>query len=193
MTPSDGYLLIVEAFKQLGIQYFVGGSIASSFHGIPRSTHDVDIIAAILPKHIGPFSELLIAEFYADRDLMIDAMKAGRSFNVIHLATSYKFDIFPLQSDEFHREQFIRREAADLAQAGLPGPGSFVATAEDTLLEKLNWYRQGGSASERQWNDILSILDVQGANLDEQYVDRWAPYLKVQDLLERARSEAKFA
>jgi len=190
VTPGEGYALIIEAFNKLDIEFFVGGSIASSFHGIPRGTRDVDIIAAILPKHAEPLAELLSGEFYADRDLIQSAIRIGRSFNLIHLATSYKFDIFPLQSDDFHLVQFARRQAKNLTRAGLPGVDSYVASAEDTLLEKLRWYRKGGSTSDRQWHDILSILQVQHLALDWPYLDKWALYLHVADLLDRARSEA---
>ncbi len=134
---------------------------------------------------------MLSADFYADPDLMRQSIKLGRSFNLIHLATSYKFDIFPLKTDEFHKLQFARRQSKDLTRAGLPGSGSFVASAEDTLLEKLNWYRMGGGTSTNQWNDILSVLDVQKAALDWDYLNRWASHLKVTDLLDRARQELK--
>ena len=119
-----------------------------------------------------------------------EAILHGRAFNLIHTATAYKFDIFPLQVDEFHQTQFSRRLPADLTEVGLPGPASHIATAEDMILEKLNWYRQGGGVSERQWNDILGLLRVRKGRLDHDYLDRWAPYLKVQDLLARARAEA---
>ena len=190
MSPNDGYRILIDAFNQLGIEFYVGGSIASSFHGIPRGTRDVDIVAAILSEHIESLSEILSSDFYADPDLMRQSVALGRSFNLIHLATSYKFDIFPLKMDEFHKLQFARRQPKDLTRAGLPGSGSFVASAEDTILEKLNWYRLGGGTSTNQWNDILSVLDVQKAALDWDYLKRWASHLTVADLLDRARSEA---
>jgi hypothetical protein len=113
------------------------------------------------------------------------ALTAGRSFNVIHLTTSYKFDIFPLTSDAFHQVQFARRVMRDIILGGetfqLP-----LSSAEDTLLMKLAWYRAGGEVSERQWNDVRGIIAVQGDRLDRRYLAHWAAYLKVADLLQQA-------
>jgi hypothetical protein len=150
-----------------------------------RATADVDLVADIrasqaemLVRHLGP-------EFYADADMIAEALRAGRSFNVIHFASTAKFDVFPLSEDLYQQSQFERRhiEAVDLGGAEkLRVP---VATAEDTLLMKL-WYRSGGEVSERQWNDVRGIVAVQGPRLDRAYLGRWAVYLKVADLLDAA-------
>jgi hypothetical protein len=111
--------------------------------------------------------------------------RIGRAFNLIHFASSYKFDIFPLSSDPFQQSQFSRREMRDIVLGGvkLPVP---VATAEDTLLMKVVWYRSGGEASERQWNHVRGIVAVQGQRLDRDYLRQWAEYLKVADLVDAA-------
>jgi hypothetical protein len=121
--------------------------------------------------------------------MMRDALESGRSFNLIHFASSYKFDIFPLLPDAFQQTQFSRRELREIAPGGakLAVP---VATAEDTLLMKLVWYRAGDEVSERQWNDVRGILAVQGLRLDRQYLRHWAAYLKVADLVAAALQAA---
>jgi hypothetical protein len=117
--------------------------------------------------------------------MMRGALESGRSFNLIHFASSYKFDVFPLSSDPFQQEQFSRREIREVALDGetLAVP---VATAEDTLLMKMVWYRSGGDVSERQWNDVRGVVAVRQQRLDHEYLRRWAAYLRVTDLLEAA-------
>jgi hypothetical protein len=104
------------------------------------------------------------------------------------LASSFKFDIFPLQKDDFSQAQFARRQFAETTSLGAPIECA-VATAEDTILNKLRWYRTGGETSERQWNDVRGILRVSGARLDLAYLNTWAPRLGVADLLERLLHE----
>ena len=174
---------LIEALGRSAIPYLIGGSMASSIHGIYRTSLDVDLVAKIHPGQIARLIQELGGEFYADAGMMRDALESGRSFNLIHFASSYKFDIFPLSSDPFHQSQFSRREIREIVL----GAGTLavpVATAEDTLLMKLVWYRAGGEVSERQWNDVRGIAAVQRERLDREYLRRWAAYLNVAGLLQ---------
>ena len=67
----------------------------------------------------------------------------------------------------------------------------YFASAEDTILQKLNWYRKGGETSERQWHDILGVIKVQSENLDAQYLNKWAKSLGLSDLLAKAYEETE--
>jgi len=176
---------LVDALGRSAIPYLIGGSMASGIHGIYRTSLDVDLVADIHPAQIARFVQELGGEFYADTGMMRDALESGRSFNLIHFASSYKFDIFPLSSGPFHQSQFSRRETRDIVLGGtmLAVP---VATAEDTLLMKLVRYRAGGEVSERQWNDVRGIVAVQGQRLNRDYLRQWATYLNVADLVEAA-------
>jgi hypothetical protein len=179
---------LIEALGRSAIPYMIGGSMASGIHGIYRTSLYVDLVADIHPEQIAHLTRELGGEFYADADMMREAVGSGRSFNLIHFASSYKFDVFPLRSDPFQQSQFSRREVKDLVVAGgaLAVP---VATAEDTLLMKLVWYRSGGEVSERQWNDVRGIVAIQEERLDREYLKRWAAYLKVTDLADAALSQ----
>ena len=183
--PGQALKRVVEVLDRAAISYLVGDSIASGIHGVYRTSLDVDLVADLHPQQSAGLAKQLSGEFYADADMMRDALRAGRSFNLIHFATSYKFDIFPLLSDSYHQMQFSRRVVRDIVLGGetLAVP---VATAEDTLLMKLVWYRSGGEVSERQWNDVRGIVAVQGQRLDRAYIAQWAAYLKVADLAEQA-------
>ena len=179
---------LLDALDQSAIPYLIGGSVASGIHGIFRTSLDVDLVADIHPQQIAGFIQELAGAFYADAGMIRDAGASGRSFNLIHFASSYKFDIFPLSSDPFQQSQFSRRQVRDIVLGGvtLAVP---VATAEDTLLMKLAWYRAGGQTSERQWNDVRGIAAVQRERLDRDYLKSWAAYLKVSDLLDSVLSQ----
>jgi hypothetical protein len=178
---------LIAALEGLGIRYLIGGSLASSARGVLRSTMDVDVLAAMRVEQAEPLAAVLGAAWYADPGDMRRAISAGRAFNVIHLLTGEKFDVFPA-SGEFHASELRRATEMPLDLAGRRTVCR-VATAEDILLAKLQWYRQGGKVSERQWSDILGILAA-NADLDLGYVDQWSARLNLGDLWERARTEA---
>jgi hypothetical protein len=193
MTPEPSEMfqvtrLVVAAFDAAGVRYFLGGSVASALYGEARSTRDIDLVAAMLPHHVEPFLAALGNKFYADATAIGAAVAARGSFNVIHLDTMVKADIFIFKADPFGRSQFTRRTAKQLNQ---DDPTSiYVASAEDTVLAKLQCYRDGGSVSDRQWNDVLGVLKVQGTTLDCAYLAEWARELGLTDLLRRALQDA---
>jgi hypothetical protein len=178
--------LIKSAFERLGIRYLVGGSLASSARGIWRSTLDVDLVAAIHPAHASALVETLGPAWYADAEMISHAIRAGRSFNIIHIGSAQKIDVFPA-TEVFHETELERATVAPVGLAGVPCP---VATAEDILLSKLKWYRAGGEVSDRQWNDITGLIATNAA-LDFDYTRTWAARLRVEDLLDRAIADVK--
>lgn len=189
--PSEVFQVtrrVVAALEAAGVRYFLGGSVASALYGEARSTRDIDLVAAMAPHHVAPFLAALGPAFYADATAINAAVAAGRSFNVIHLDTMVKADIFIFKADAFGRSQLTRRTARQLDEND-PTP-IYVASAEDTVLAKLQWYHQGGGVSDRQWNDVLGVLKVQGGSLDCAYLAEWARELGLTDLLRRALEDA---
>ena len=177
---------VAEAIGALGARYLISGSLASSHFGVPRATLDADLVVEIGPADVEELARLLGNEFYADVARMREALRAGSSFNLIHLPTLFKIDVFPSPAVAWSRER-MERAREERVDAG-PGPVSLrFSSPEDTLLHKLVWYRSGGEVSDRQWQDVLSILRVQGEGLDQAHLDRWAPELGVADLVARAR------
>jgi hypothetical protein len=172
----------------MGIPYFVGGSLASSVHGVARATLDADIIARIEPEQAGRFAKELGPEFYSDVDAIADAATRRSSFNVIHIATAFKVDVFVPRATAYADVEMERRQSHVIDES--TGERMAFSTAEDTLLAKLLWYRQGNEVSERQWRDVLGILRVAGKHLDGSYLSLWAGELNVADLLDRAFGEA---
>lgn len=134
-------LRVTEELERLRIPYFIGGSIASMIHGVVRTTLDADIIADLREDHVGPFTEALAEDFYLDADSIYDAIRRRRCFNVIHLATMFKIDIFIPQWDRYLRGEFARRQLIIITTT--PEQAVFVASIEDTILTKPTWYRLG--------------------------------------------------
>ncbi len=110
-----------------------------------------------------------------------------RSFNLIHLATMFKIDVFVSKGRPFDRSA-AERARRHVIDDETPDGGFFVASAEDTVLAKLEGFRLGGETSERQWWDIVGVLRV-GADADRAYMNRWSAALGVSDLLERALAD----
>ncbi len=181
-------LLVTSALEKLGVRYAVGGSLSSSLHGVMRSTLDVDIVADLRLEHIQPLVAVLSKEFYADDEMMRDAIEHRSSFNLIHYETSFKVDIFIPKSRAFDQMQLERRTTSVVTTE--PEHSLYVTSPEDVVLSKLEWYRMGGEVSDRQWRDILGVLKTKSGNLDLAYLHAWAKELKVADLLERAMKEA---
>jgi hypothetical protein len=190
-APSEILLVtakVVEAFEELQIPYLIAGSMASGVYGDPRSTRDIDFVAAIEPSSIEAFVRALGEAFYLDIELIQGAVRDRRSFNLIHLDTMAKVDIFVAKDDAFTRSQLARRSKKVLSPA--PPFSAFMATAEDTVLAKLQWYRAGNEVSDNQWNDVVGVLKIQGPAIDLAYLREWAAALELRDLLDRALEEA---
>src|SRR5438105_9533195 len=128
-TPADALARLLEILDRSEIQYSIGGSVASSTHGIPRTTMDVDLVANIKPDQVGELVSLLQPEFYADASIIREALARGRSFNLIHFATAYKFDVFPLRDDQYSRTEFGRRAFTEIRSFGSEPLECAVATA----------------------------------------------------------------
>jgi hypothetical protein len=191
MTQSDlvaALQPVTDALGRLGVRYFIGGSVASSAHGIARASIDVDLIAELEATHIGPLADALATAYYVPIEHMRLAVTEHRSFNLIHFATMFKIDVFVSRGRPFDRSA-IERATAQPIDDGDDGPRVVVASAEDTILAKLEWFRRGGETSDRQWGDVVGMLRVT-PNADRAYLSRWAAELNLSDLLDRALAEA---
>lgn len=182
-------MLVVNVFEGLQIPYLISGSMASALYGVARSTLDADMVAEIHLEQVGVLVKTLGNDFYADDDLIRDAIHHHSSFNLIHLTTIFKVDVFIRKERPFDRIQFQRR--VEQLFATNPEQKAFMTTAEDIILAKLEWYRIGNEISDRQWRDILGILKVQTGRLDLDYLNYWAIELNVADLLQRALKESE--
>jgi hypothetical protein len=182
-------LLVIDIFEELGVPYLIGGSLASALHGTARSTLDADLVADLQIEQVMPLVKMLQKEFYIDDRMIQDAIQHQSSFNVIHLATMFKVDVFVTKHRRFDQMVFQRRQLQVISND--PERKAYVTTAEDIILAKLEWYQMGGEVSDQQWRDILGVLKVQAGRLDLKYLSQWAAELKVADLLQRAMKESE--
>lgn len=180
---------VTKAFSDLGVRYHIGGSVASSAHGIARATLDVDLVADLKTEHVRKFAATLSETYYIDERMITDAIYRRTSFNIIHLETMIKIDVFVLKTREYDQQAFERMIVDTLDESDDAGE-FYLSSPEDTILNKLEWFRLGNEIALRQWRDVLGVLKVQGKSLDFDYLRKWAKEIGVLELLDRAVTEA---
>lgn len=181
-------LRVIGTLEELGIPYHLGGSVASSVHGTPRQTRDIDLAVDLPLSAVPALVGRLQGEFYLDDERIRMAVQRRASFNLIHLGTGLKIDMFVRKGEPFDQSEFQRHAPYRLVED--PPRDVMVSSAEDIILRKLRWYRDGNEVSERQWSDILGVLKAQGERLDREYLRYWAGELGVDDLLQRVLADA---
>ena len=186
--PIPVMMMVIAALERLGVPYYIGGSLASGVHGTYRATADADIVADLHEDQVDSLTRMLEGQFYADAEMMRDAIQHRASFNLLHLDTGFKVDVFITKGRPFDRSQFERRVSAPITPDG--EDSVYLADAEGTILAKLEWYRAGNEVSDRQWNDILGVLKVRVDDIDRDYLRHWAARLRLSDLLARAFDDA---
>ncbi len=180
---------VTDALEALGIAYQITGSVASSAYGIARATLDVDIVADLREQHVSDLIMRLQKHYYVDEERVQDAVRRRSSFNAIHLSTMLKVDVFILKGRSYDQVAFGRSRKDTIVESENARRFA-LASPEDLILNKLEWYRQGGEVSERQWRDVVGIFKVQRQELDADYLRRWAADLGLAELLQRAAREA---
>jgi hypothetical protein len=163
------------------------GSFASSSHGFPRLTQGADLVVQLNRNQVDGFVEAFSRDFYVDRGLIEQAITNQGCFNIVHFESVFKAVFFVRRGGGYIEEEFSRRVLRQIDPR--TDFAAYVQTAEDALLSKLAWYRQGGEVSENQWRDVIGILKVQAERLDVGYLQKWAEELGISDLLLRARQE----
>ncbi len=179
---------VLRVFDRLGVGYAIGGSIASSMHGIGRMTRDADVTVEPFAGREANFVAAFDPNaFYVSEDAVRLAIRDRFSFNILHPESGFKIDVFVLKDDPYQQTAFARRQFITLDDD--PGQPIACYAPEDVILFKLQWYRLGDEASEQQWKDILGVIQTQSEHLDTAYLDHWAGALGVDDLLAKARGD----
>jgi hypothetical protein len=188
MSISRALQPLVEALEHLGIAYQVGGSVASSAHGVARSTNDVDLVVDMQSEHVAPLCKALGKAYYAPPELLLEAIEHNSCANVLHLASGFKVDLFMKGAAPHQRAALARSIDRQLE----PGERAFrIAALEDILLYKLQWFRAGGEQSDRQWSDVVGMVRLHRDRLDRTHLAHWCKQLGVDDLLARAERDAQ--
>src|SRR5690348_13637210 len=182
-------LLVAQAFERLGTPYAVVGSVASSLYGTPRSTNDIDFLAALREQSVSELDSALSEAFFVDTEMIRDAIRHGDSFNILHRATMQKADVFVVGGNDARMEELERARSVPLGPEA-DAPRVLMASPEDVILSKLNWFRLTGGRSDRQWSDVLGVIKVQTGSVDLSYLRARAQARGLGDLLSAALSEA---
>jgi Nucleotidyl transferase AbiEii toxin, Type IV TA system len=190
LSPLDVTELVTRVLDELGADWVLGGSMASSLIGEPRTTMDVDVAVRMQAAHVAQFVARLIDDFYVNADAVADAVRRHSSFNVLHFDTSHKVDVFVLGDGLLDTRQMERRMLIEVERPGGAPRQIWVGSAEDQILRKLLWFRLGGEVSTRQWADVVNILRAQAGRLDLADLRVAALALGVDELLGQAMSDA---
>jgi hypothetical protein len=179
---------LADMLDSLGIAYAIGGSLASSVYGTSRFTQDADITVQSFSRVADRFYQMVKEEFYISEQAMRQALNSFGSFNIIHFETAFKIDIFVQGPGEFEQRLLARSTEVKLSDSSRRNLR--VVSAEDVVLLKLRWFREGGGTSQRQWDDVLGVLRIRRPSLDFEYLTESARKLGLAELLDRAIAEA---
>jgi hypothetical protein len=188
MSQQELLKHVANTLTAAGIEYMVTGSVASSLHGEPRSTHDIDLVVGMPVEAV---KKLMLAfappDFYLSESAMMDALRDKSMFNLLSLKDGEKVDFWILTDEPFDRSRFARKRVELVLGMSLS-----ISTPEDTILAKLRWAKLSGG-SEKQWNDALRVFELQGRTLDLDYLTHWAKQLDVEDDWRQLQSAAELA
>jgi hypothetical protein len=184
VTAQDLFTRVLAALEAAGIPVMLTGSFASSYHGAPRATQDVDLVIAPTGEQLHRLvAALPHDEFYVDEGAALEALRLEGQFNLIDKRTGWKVDLIIRKSRPFSREEFDRRRVVEIEGADVP-----VASPEDVMIAKMEWARMSESA--RQLEDAARMLRVRARQLDERYVERWVRELKLEQQWEAVKRAA---
>lgn len=186
VDPIAVAVRVGEILQGIGVRHTIGGSIAASFAGEPRSTIDIDFVVALTHDHVSPLAAALTPEFYIAAEALHRAIETLGTANLIHEESQIKVDLFIAGGTPLDDQQLTRRQRVEVR----PGQVIYIHPPEDILLQKLRWFKKGGAVSDRQWRDILGIIRTQGDRLDRGYLAANAPAIEVEALLDRALRDA---
>jgi Nucleotidyl transferase AbiEii toxin, Type IV TA system len=181
----DIALKVASALTTVGAEYFVGGSLASSLQGEPRATNDIDFVISLPARRVDALRAALGEDFEVDTDTLRDAILHARTANAFYLPFVTKIDFFGRGYEPFDESEFSRRKPMMVRASG---ETLVIKSAEDTVLRKLLWFREGGQVSEKQWRDVVAVLRISRRTIDDAYLATWASRLGLSELLARAKS-----
>jgi hypothetical protein len=171
---------VIKHFEDLGVEYMLVGSVASSLRGIARSTLDIDLLARLDQTQAQGLIERVQSDFYVSTPAVTEALQRKSMFNLVQFASGFKIDVYVLGGKPFEQAEFARRQPISSE-----GQILWVATPEDLIISKLDWYRLGGRISERQWRDVLGLVQLHQSALDRPYLELWLARLDLLELWSR--------
>ncbi|MEJ2702147.1 MAG: hypothetical protein P8Z79_06855 [Sedimentisphaerales bacterium] len=185
MTSQNDFLKkLIKLLDDCSVPYMISGSFGSSYHGQPRATNDLDIVIAPAEKQLLTFVESFGVDYYVSLEAARDAFANKSMFNIIDSLSGWKADFILRKTRAFSRREFERKRVARIG-----GIDVWVTSPEDVILSKLEWSKAG--QSERQFRDALGVAVVQWKHLDQEYLEKWAKELQVEDSLKEVLEQAR--
>ncbi len=190
LSPLEVLLEVIGILDREGIPYMVGGSFASSIHGMPRMTQDADLVIDLSSGQLASFVTAVESDYYVDREAAFEALSNRSSFNIIHLDSMFKVDLFILPMRSFDRGSFSRRRFVTLGDEGTARVA--ICAPEEMVVTKLEWYESGNRISDRQYRDVLGMIMVQtrAGQFDRAHAEQLARELGLMELLAQALEDA---
>ncbi len=189
-SPLEVLLEVVAILDREGIPYMVGGSFASSIHGMPRMTQDADLVVDLNSSQLASFVSSVESDYYIDREAAFEALANRSSFNIIHLESMFKVDLFVLRNRAFDQDSFSRRRFLTIGDKGAAKVA--ICAPEEMVVTKLEWYESGNRVSDRQYRDVLGMIMVQtrAGQFDRAHAEQLARELGLVELLAQALDDA---
>jgi len=193
MTPNNSvdavFTDLFHALEQLGRPYIIGGSVATSLYGQPRQTNDIDLVLDLPSDCAQDAFRCFGASFHASLTDIESAITGGYeypAFQLLHGEQYTKVDVFIKQPGPFADSAFQRR----VMLGSIANVDAWFYSREDIALQKILWYRLGNKMSDRQWNDLVQVIEVQAEKFDRVYFLEWADRLDIRELADQALAEA---
>ena len=188
MAESEAVVETLRLLESLELPYTVGGSFASGVWGQARYTQDLDVLLDLPRDRVSEMVSAAQDTFLISEDEIQEALVAPLehpSFQMLHMGEVFKIDVFLPGRDPLRKAELQRRCRVEIGNVS-----TWVCTAEDIALQKLRWYRLGNRISDRQWNDLVQVIEVQKDKFDRAYFREWADKLGIRELAEEALAEA---
>ena len=186
MSQQELLKKVICALEEAGIEYMITGSVASSYHGEPRSTHDIDMVVAVQEADIHKLTRIFHSpRFYLDEESVLQALENKSMFNLMDTEEGDKVDFWILTEDSFDQSRFFRRQKEKVM-----GSHMQISSPEDIILVKLRWAKISGG-SEKQFTDALRVYEVQAGHLDMDYLEQWINELDLGPLWKDLKAKAQ--
>lgn len=180
MDQQELFQRTIKILDQVEIPYMVTGSFAVNFFGIPRTTHDIDFVVEIRASDAERFADAFPRDFYADADMIRQAVAQQSMFNIIDPTSGVKIDFWIVKRNPFDQERFRRRREQTVF-----GESVFMPTPEDTIISKLLWYQE--AQTDKHLNDARGVWEIQKESLDQDYLNRWVTRLGLEKIFEKVK------
>ena len=186
MELSEIIKIFIAALDEIGIEYFITGSVASISYGEPRFTNDVDVIANIKVSHVKEiFEKFSTEQFYLSEIAIMEAIQHRSQFNIIHGASGFKIDVIVLQRNPFDQSR-MKRVRDEVIYNDLPVK---ISSPEDVILMKMKYYQEG--ESEKHVRDIHGVLSQRYDSLDLDYINEWSERLGVTEIWKKIQEQSE--